>query len=164
MKVKNITMLFAMLVVALLTGACGGDEAKKVASKIDGGDKLTEKDYTVMIDYCGKYAEDAQRLQDKINVLSPTSEEAGKLTDKVAELSGKFPLASKFFEAISNSTEQEVGAENVKRINKLAALTWFVAPEWADAGDNSDVVGDIVEMPDSDTAGVISAGDGEAVK
>lgn len=160
----KIVKVFALLLICLVAGACSNDEAKKVAAKISDGQQLDQNDYTVMVDYCAKYAEEAQKLQDRINVLSPTSEEAGKLTDEVAALSGKFPLASGFFDKISNATEQEVGPENVERINKLASLTWFVAPEWADAGDNSDVVGDIVEMPDSDTAGVIAAGDGEAVK
>lgn len=160
----KLLKMFAILAICVVAASCGGNDAKEVASKISDGGKLTEKDYTVMVDYCAKYAEEAQKIQDKINILSPTSEEAGKLTDEIASLTGKYPLTNQFFEAISNATQQEVGTANVERINKLAALTWFVAPEWADAGSNADVVGDIVEMPDSDTAGVISAGDGEVVK
>lgn len=160
----KIMKLFTLLALCFLMGACGGDEAAKVASRIKNGDKLTEKDYTVMVDYCGKYAEEAQKLQDQINVLAPTSEEAGKLTDKIADLADKFPYASEFFAKIADCSEQEVGAANVDKINRLAPLTWFTAPDWADVGADSDVVGDIVEMPAADTAGVIAAGDGEEVK
>lgn len=156
--------MFALLAVCLLLGACGGDEAAEVASKIKSGDQLTEKDYSVMVDYCGKYAEEAQKLQDQINVLAPTSEEAGKLTDRIADLADKFPYASEFFSKLSDCTEQEVGPSNVDKINKLAPLTWFTAPEWADVAADSDVVGDIVEMPASDSTGVIASGDGEEVK
>lgn len=161
----KIIRLLTLLAVCLLMGACsGGDEAAQVASKIKNGDKLTEKDYTVMVDYCGKYAEEAQKLQDQINVLAPTSEEAGKLTDKIADLTDKFPYASEFFAKIADCTEPEVGAENVAKINKLAPLTWFTAPGWADVASDSDVVGDIVEMPETDTTGVIAAGVGEEVR
>lgn len=156
--------LFAILALCLLMGACGGaDDAAGVVSKINKGEQLTQKDYTVMVDYCGKYAKEAQKLQDQINLLSPTSEEAGKLTDKVAALSDKFPYANEFFEKISNCTQEEVGASNVAKINELAPLTWFSAPEWADVASDSDVAGSIVDMPAEDSAGVIAVGDGEAI-
>lgn len=156
--------LIAFMAICLVMAACGsGDDASKVSAKIEKGQKLTEADYTVMVDYCGKYATEAQKLQDRINMLAPTSEEAGKLTDEIAALAGKYPYTNVFFEKISNCTQNEVGAENVVKINELAPLTWFTAPEWADAGDNADVEGDIVDMPANDSAGVIASGDGEMV-
>lgn len=155
---------FTLLVLCLLMGACGNsDDASKVASKIQKGEQLTESDYTVMVDYCGKYAEEAQKLQDQINILSPTSEEAGKLTDEIASLSDKYSYANEFFSKISISTPEEVGSANAAKINSYAPLTWFSAPEWAEVSADSDVVGDIVDMPGADTAGVIAVGDGEEV-
>lgn len=165
MKIMKTLGLLAVMVVALVAASCSGsDSAAAVASKISKGETLDQADYTEMIEYCGRYAEQAQTLQDKINTLAPTSEEAGKLTDEIAALSGKYPYASQFFDKISNCTEAEVGAENVARINKLGMLTWFSAPEWADSTDNSNVAGSIVDMPSTDTTGVIAGGDGEAVE
>lgn len=157
--------LFTFLVVCMLMTACGGsDAAKEVASKIESGDQLTQQDYGVMVDYCGKYAEAAQKLQDKINLLSPTSEESAKLTDDVAALGSKFPYAAQFFDKLGNCTKEEVGETNVDKINRLSSLTWFTAPDWAGVAEDSTVVGDIVEMPAEDTAGVIAVGDGEVVE
>lgn len=149
----------------MLISACGSsDAAKEVASKIESGDQLTQQDYGVMVDYCGKYAEEAQKLQDKINVLAPTSEESAKLTDEIAALGSKFPYASQFFDKLGNCTKQEVGEANAEKINRLSSLTWFTAPDWAAVAEDSTVVGDIVEMPSEDTSGVIAVGDGEVVK
>lgn len=163
----KIIKLFAFIGLIFVMASCGGnDEASKVESKIKAGESLDQSDYTVMIDYCGRYAEEAQKLQDKINLLSPTSEEAGKLTNEIASLSDKFPYASVFFDKITSSSKGELGASNVAKINELAPLTWFSSPAWADVASDSDsnVVGSIVEMPVADTDGVIAAGAGEAVK
>lgn len=152
-----------MIALGLVMWACGGDSASKVASAIKDGSALTPDDYTVMIDYCGKYATEAQKLQDRINTLAPTSGEAAKLTDELAALSGKYPYLNEFFAKIPSCSKEEIGEKNVDKINSLAPMTWFSAPDWADASDNADVVGSIVDMPSSDTAGVIAVGDGEAV-
>lgn len=156
--------MLMMLAVCFIMAACGSEAADKVASKIQSGETLDQKDYAVMVDYCAKYAESAQKLQDQINLLSPTSAEAGKLTDQIASLTDKFPLANEFFEKISTVAKDQVSAETQVKINSLASLTWFTAPAWADISTDTTVVGDIVEMPSEDTAGVIAAGDGEVVE
>lgn len=160
---KALKML-ALLAIVLLATACGGEEASKVASKIENGDALDQKDYAVMVDYCGKYAEEAQKLQDQINLLAPESEEAGKLTDALSDLTDKYKYTNEFFGKIASCTKEDVSAETQVKINTFAPLTWFSAPAWADVSNDSSVVGDIVEMPAEDTAGVIAAGDGEVVK
>ena len=160
----KIFKFFAFMALCLVMASCGSsDKASEVASKISSGAQLTQADYTVMVDYCGQYAEAAQKLQDKIDVLAPTSEEAGKLTDEVASLTDKYKYVNEFFNKISSSTKEEVGEENVKKITELASLTWFTAPEWADALPENGVEGYIMDMPSSDSDSVIAVGDGEAV-
>lgn len=164
MKTNKTIGIMATLMLCFVMWACGGaDKAAQVASKIANGEQLTQEDYTEMVDYCGKYAREAQKLQDEINLLSPTSVEAGKLTEQVAALSDKYSYANEFFSKISNSTKEEVGAANVAKIEELAPLTWFSAPEWADVAQDSDVAGSIVDMPEKDTVGVIAVGAGEMV-
>ncbi len=155
---------FAFVAVCLLMAACGSkDEAAAIASKIKDGAQLTEKDYTVMIDYCGKYAETAQKIQDEINLLPADSPKAGELTDKLASITEKENYLQSFESVLNNVSKEAIGEKNVELINKYAPLTWFPAPAWAEVDTTSNVVGSIVEMPAADTAGVIAGGAGEAV-
>ncbi len=81
----KIFKIIAVLAVVLLAAACGGsDDASKVASKIHSNEQLTESDYKVMVDYCGKYAESAQKIQDQINNLPVDSEESEKLNEDMS--------------------------------------------------------------------------------
>lgn len=161
---KKFMKFFAFAAVCLLMAACGSsDEAAAIASRIKDGAQLSEKDYTVMIDYCGKYAEAAQKIQDKINELPAQSEEAGKLTDKLAEMTQNEKYLQVFGDVLNNVSKDAVGEKNVELINKYAPLTWFSAPAWAEVDTTSNVVGSIVDMPSADTAGVIATGDGEVV-
>ncbi len=64
---------------------------------------------------------------------------------------------------MTNVSKEEIGEKNVELINKYASLNWFDAPAWAEMDTTSNVVGSIVEMPASDTAGVIASGAGEVV-
>lgn len=159
----KIFKMLAIMAVCFAMAACGSDEASKVASKIHGDEQLSQDDYKVMIDYCGRYAEAAQVVQDKINALPVDSEESGKLEEEMADIASKYPLSSEFFDKITNATPEEVGDKNVKLINHYAPLMWFSAPEWANVENDPSVVGFIEDMPSEDTAGVIATGDGVEV-
>ena len=157
--------LFAFFAVCLLMAACGSkDGSSAVAEKIKNGEALTQADYTVMIDYCGKYAEEAQKLQDQVNNLPAESKETYDIEGKMAELSDSYPYTAEFFEKISNCSKEEIGEKNVEAINTYAPLMWFSAPSWAIVSDDTDVVGFIEDMPSTDSTNVISTGDGVEVK
>lgn len=161
----KIMKFIAFVAVCFIMAACGGtDEATAVATRIKDGSQLSEKDYTVMIKYCGKYAEEAQKIQDQINVLPAESAEAGKLTDRLAEMTDKEKYLQTFGDILNNVSKEAVGEKNVELINKYASLTWFTAPAWAEVDTTSNVVGSIVDMPAEDTAGVIADGEGEVVQ
>lgn len=160
----KVMKFLTIALLAFVMAACGGsDEASKVASKISADEQLNEADYRVMIDYCGKYAREAQKIQDEINALPVDSEESGKLNDEMVKLTDKYSYAQIFSDKISNCTKEEVGTANVALINEYAPLMWFSAPEWATIGDDSGVAGFIEDMPSADSTGVISTGDGVAV-
>lgn len=159
----KVLKLFAFMAVCLLMAACGSDGASEVVEKIKGGEALTQSDYTVMVDYCGRYAEEAQKIQDQINNLPAESEQTFDLENKMTELSNKFPYTAEFFDKIANCTKEEVGEKNVEKINRYAPLMWFSAPSWAIVGTDTDVAGFIEDMPATDSAGVISEGDGVVV-
>ncbi len=160
----KIMKYFALVAVCFLMAACGSsDQAAAIASKIKDGSQLTEKDYTEMINYVGKYAEEAQKIQDQINVLPAESAEAGKLTDRLAQMTENEKYLQTFGDVLNNVSKEAVGEKNVELINKYASLTWFSAPAWAEIDTTNNVVGSIVDMPSNDSAGVIATGDGEAV-
>lgn len=161
MKIVKYLML---LLVCVMAASCGSDEAGKVEQKIKDGVQPTQEDYKVMIEYCGKFAEDAQKIQDEINMLPAESQQQGKLDDRMATLSEKYPYVSTFSERISNCTKEEIGEKNVELVNKYAPLMWFSAPSWANIGSDVNLEGFIEDMPTSDTSGVISTGDGIEVK
>lgn len=159
------TRLFSILaVVMLIFAACSSDSAKQVADKINAGDKLTKADYGVMIDYCGEYATEAQKYQNKIDLLPDTSSEATKDVEELAALGDRYPYLDMFGSRIASATKEQLGSDNVAKVNKYAALIWFQAPEWATAIDNRDVDGFIEDMPaQSADSTVISTGEGVAV-
>lgn len=155
---------FALAAVCFIMAACGSsDQASAIASKLSEGAQLSEQDYTVMIDYCGKYAEAAQKIQDEINLLPSDSPKAAELTDKLAAITEKEGFLQQFEGVLNNVSKEAIGEKNVELINKYAPLTWFPAPAWAEVDTTNNVVGSIVEMPAADTAGVIAGGAGEAV-
>lgn len=159
----KVLKLFAFMALCLVMASCGGDGASKVEEKIKSGAEITQADYTVMVDYCGKYAEAAQKLQDEIDNLPAESKETFNLEEKMAALTDSYPYAAQFFEKIANSSEEAVGPENAEKIKSFAPLAWFSAPAWAVSADESNVIGVIEDMPASDSTGVISEGNGVEV-
>ncbi|MDE6444093.1 MAG: hypothetical protein K2K64_06715 [Muribaculaceae bacterium] len=161
----KIMRMLSILAVGLLMAACGGKGADSVEQKIKSGSELTQSDYTEMIEYCGKFAEQAQSIQDKINSLPAADPSQGTLTDEMASLSEKYPFLSTFSKKLANVSKEEIGEKNVELINKYAPLMWFTAPEWAAIpSDTTNVEGFIQDMPSTDSTGVISTGDGVAVE
>lgn len=155
--------MLSFMAVGLLLAACGSGGADKVEQKIKNGEQLTESDYTVIIKYCGEFAEEAQKIQDEINDIPAEAAGQTELEEKMATLAEKYPYTVEFSEKITNSTKEEIGEKNVALVNKYAPLMWFSAPDWADIGSAVNVDGFIEDMPTTDTSGVISTGDGVEV-
>lgn len=153
----------ALLIMAFV--ACGPtkSEEDKVAEKIDAGQTLTEKDYTVVVDYLVKYAQEAQKYQDVVDNQPSGSAEAQEATDKLAALTSSYSLLDPFNKALEASTVEQVGPDNVSKVNQNASLTYFTAPSWAIIDQDPNVAGFIEQMPASDSTGVISQGDGVVV-
>lgn len=156
---------FALLCV--IFGACTGSNPTpaEVAAKIDSHESLTAKDYEVMIDYCGEYARNAQQYFDIIN-QQPTDSttEYTRAAQDLANLKADSPYLDMFRTAIYAATDSQIGEKNVKKVSEYQKYEAFPLPE----GSGPDLtqpgeVGVIEEMPDTDTTGVIAAGDGIAV-
>lgn len=158
--------LSALMLICLLT-ACGSKlpTAEQVAAKLDTKQSLTEADYTTMIDYCGEYARKAQGYYDQINAQPNDSTSAAiRASSQLADLYASYGYLDQFRNTLAQTELSQLGTDNEKKVNEYAKYQGFPLPV-GEAGDlqNPQVVGMIEEMPDSDTTGVISQGDGEAV-
>ncbi len=155
---KKIQLLL-LAVVAVLVTACGGGTASmdKLAEKIQSGEQLTQSEYGEIIKYCGDFASKAQVVQDKIDNLPTDSPEVTALNTQLNSIKSQFPLANDFFGALAKATPEQVGEENVKKVDELATMTWFDAPAWASITTDPGTAGFIEETPASDSSQVVAA-------
>lgn len=164
---KLLTIVAAMF--CLVLASCGGGKAVDVASvaaKIAAGETLDKADYTAMIDYVGDYSKKAQAYYDIINKApNDSTAEAVKATGELADLMSNATYLEPFRKALFAADAKELGEENVLKMKELSNYEAFPIP---DVGDstlmNPEQIGDVVEMPQTDTTGVVAAGDGVAVK
>lgn len=155
----------AMLAVAM--AACSGKTPTpaEVASRIDAHETLSEADYGVMIDYCGEYAKKVQQYFDIINAQpSDSTAEYSRAAQDMADIKAASPYLDMFRSAIYSVDSSKLGAKNLKKVKEYEKYEAFPIPD----GSGPDLtvpgeVGVIEEMPDTDTSGVISQGDGIAV-
>lgn len=156
-----------MALVCLLFAMCGSKNSspEEVARRIDAKEALSQDDYRTIIDYCGEYAKTAQQYFDIIDSqASESTPEAVKAAADLAAVYGKYKYIDMFRNALFNVDESQLDARNVKNVKEYSGYEAFPLPGGAgEALEDPDVVGDIEQMPASDTSGVISQGDGEAV-
>ncbi|MDE7402419.1 MAG: hypothetical protein K2M87_03295 [Muribaculaceae bacterium] len=156
----------AVMLLIIMT-ACGAKAptAEQVNAKIEANQALTEADYSEIIDYCGKYAKEAQKYYNDINAQpNDSTTEAIAATNALAELYAVNPYLDNFSNALMQTTLADLGEKNAAKVNEYAQYEAFPLPGGEGQKlENRNVVGVIEETPDSDTTGVISQGDGEAV-
>lgn len=164
MKTFKFLLLAALAVVM---ASCAGTRDKEINDKIIAGEKLTQDEWTVVIDYLGHYAEEAQPILDAIDQETDPMADNGSNAEKLADLTDKNEYLSAFASALGNSTKEEVGPDNVKAVDKYSKYTAFPAPQWASINTDPNVVGMIEQMPSDSTSTsdtVVAQGDGEMVK
>ena len=156
-----------MGLLGLVMSACsnGNLTPAEVAAKIDSHEPLTEADYSVMIDYCGDYAKNAQKYYDVINAQpNDSTAEYSDAANDLASLRASSPYIDIFRTAIYAANDDQIGAENVKKVNEYQKYEAFPLPDGS--GESLNIpgeVGVIEDMPNSDTTGVIADPDGIVV-
>lgn len=164
------SILFKGIIAAMLVvifAACGkvAPQASEVASKIEKNETLDQQDYKTIIDYCGRYAESAQKYYDIVNAQpNDSTAEAIAATNDLAALYAANPYIDSFRNVMDNADLSQFDDANRKLITKYGDYQAFPLPGGEAARlESKQVVGMIEQTPNSDTTGVISQGDGEAV-
>lgn len=170
---KTFSVLKALLLSLLVSAAvvsCGSKlpTDKEVAAKIDAKEQLTTGDYTTMIDYCGRYAEQAQKYYDIINAQpNDSTAEYTDAANQLAGLYGQYVYLDAFRQQLAQTDMSALGKDNENKVNEYAKYQGFPLPGGAGADlQDPNVVGMIEDMPSTattDSTGVLSTGDGEAV-
>lgn len=138
---KTLKLAVLALLAVVMAACATGSGADSVASKLDKGEVLTQADYGIIIDYMGQFADKAQTIQDKIDLLPTDAPQVSALETELNLLRDKYPHLQAFTAALDSATPEEVGTENVKRIDALAPRIWFDAPKWANATQDPSVAG-----------------------
>ena len=158
---KIASLLIALVAIvgfSTLASCSGKDDAAKVAEKIQVGDNLTPEEYTVVINYLGKFAETAQPIQDNINNLSATDPAAETYQQQLDALKKENPYLDLFKTTLEKASQSEVGADNVALVDKYAGYEWFTAPDWATIQTDPEAAGIEMESPAQDTSAVVAGG------
>lgn len=159
------TLFIALVCVAFAACTNSNTTPAEVAAKIDSHETLSEGDYSVMIDYCGEYARSAQQYFDIINEQpTDSTAEYSRAAQALATLKANSPYLDMFRTAIYAASDKQIGEKNIKKVQEYQKYEAFPLPE----GSGPDLaipdeVGVIEDMPDTDTTGVISTGDGIVV-
>ena len=164
LKACLFTALCVMFCFAFLM-ACSTHtpSPEAVAAQVDAKEALSDADYTTMIDYRGKYAENAQKYFDIINSPKASQEEQQKAYSDMATMYADYKYLDTFRAAIYAVDENQLSKSNREKLNKYSSLEAFpLAGGAGEALENPNVVGMIEEMP-QDSSEVIATGDGEAV-
>ena len=157
-----------MGLMCVVLAACSNSSLTpaEVAAKIDSHKPLTEADYAVMIDYCGDYAKNAQKYYDVINAQPTDSTMAyNEAAQDLASLKAASPYVDMFRTAIYAANDDQIGVKNVEKVNEYQKYEAFPLPEGSGESLNiPDEAGVIMDMPSSDSNGVIADPDGIAVE
>lgn len=164
--IKHLFFVILLLAGAgMISTACSNkDEAEKVADKIEKGSALTQSDYTCIIDYLGKFAEKAQPIQDQINNLPDGDPSAQPYQEQLSALRKNYPFVNEFSQILDRAKPDEVGADNVKLVDKYTGYEWFTAPAWATQTTDPKAAGIELQAPADSSAVVAGAVDEAKVK
>ncbi|MDE6811387.1 MAG: hypothetical protein K2J15_03460, partial [Muribaculaceae bacterium] len=149
-------ILLAMVVGVVATACNSASEADAVAKKIEQGAALSQSDYTVIIDYMGKFAEKAQPIQDNINNLPADDPKAQPFIEQFDKLKESYPLLDQFKSVLDKASAEQVGTENVNLVDKYAGYEWFTSPSWATINTDPGIGGIEMESPSNDSNGVVA--------
>lgn len=116
-----VAVIVSMAVLTSCGGAPGNADVAKIIDKYDDGEKLTEKDYSNLIDYYDAamdealpFAEDMQKYVEKGDM-----ENAGKIMEKVEKIENKYEHAGRVAYILSGLNKEDLGESNALKMKEL---------------------------------------------
>lgn len=121
---KNLMKLAFAALAMIVMVSCGTPSVEDVVKKINNGDELTEKDYSVMIEEAEKYSNEIIPQTQKLFELGTKASAGDAAAEKEGrELGDKIDARNKEFQpimtALSSATEEKMGKENYEKFTKL---------------------------------------------
>lgn len=156
---KKIGFMLAMaLFVAVGVTSCTGSsekEDKAVADKIENKEKLTDADYSLIIDYVGEYAEKAQKYVD----LTINGEDPVEANEGMEKLKEEYPDLDLYRNCLKATPLDALSPDNLEKVKKYAGYIEFTAPEGFEISTNVKAAGVEVATPDEENGVVAGAVD-----
>jgi hypothetical protein len=112
---KTVYALLSLLLLTTMAACSNATNAKDVIKKVDDGKDLSQKEYTVLMDYAEDY------LNDFLKLIKST-DDAEKLMSEAENLDKKYPEAQDSFQILIAAEQTgKLEKENSEKFNKMMA-------------------------------------------
>jgi hypothetical protein len=112
---KTVYALLSLLLLTMMAACSNATNAKDVIKKVDDGKDLSQKEYTVLMDYAEDY------LNDFLKLIKST-DDADKLMSEAENLDKKYPEAQDSFQILIAAEQTgKLEKENSEKFNKMMA-------------------------------------------
>lgn len=112
---KTVYALLSLLLLTMMAACGNATNAKDVIKKVDDGKDLSQKEYTVLMDYAEDY------LNDFLKLIKST-DDAEKLMSEAENLDKKYPEAQDSFQILIAAEQTgKLEKENSEKFNKMMA-------------------------------------------
>jgi hypothetical protein len=112
---KTVYALLSLLLLTMMAACSNATNAKDVIKKVDDGKDLSQKEYTVLMDYAEDY------LNDFLKLIKST-DDAEKLMSEAENLDKKYPEAQDSFQILIAAEQTgKLEKENSEKFNKMMA-------------------------------------------
>lgn len=154
---KKISLFLMLAVMGIVTmTSCQETREKEmegIAVKIQNNEKLTDKDYTAMIEYVGRYAEAAQPIIDNI----VNGNDSLQAQQQLKELTAQYPAVGLIRDCIKLSPASAFNEDNLALLQKYGGYEEFSMPLSISYQTDPKNAGLEMQTPTEEDNGVIAA-------
>lgn len=124
---KLFSTLFALAVIVsmtMLTSCSNGpsnESVGKIIEKYNNGDKLTEADYTTLLDYAEAALDEALPVAKEAQEIAKSGDmdKIKKFQEKSEKIESKYKYMEAAMDIVENADVEELGAANGEKVLKL---------------------------------------------
>lgn len=124
---KLFSTLFALAVIVSMTmltscsSAPSNESVGKIVEKYNNGDKLTEADYTTLLDYAEAALDEALPVAKEAQEIAKSGDmdKIKKFQEKSEKIESKYKYMEEAMDIVENADVEELGAANGEKVLKL---------------------------------------------